>query len=205
MFEVQFLGVMLLAYLLGCLNSGYYLVRLSTGQDIRRYGSGNAGARNTGRVLGKSGFLLAGAGDGLKGAAAVALALWLNLNLWGVLLALLAVVIGHIWPAQLYFQGGKGLATTIGAMLVFDPRLVLILLGLVLLALILIRRSPPSGLIAVILSPVVAWAMGRPQPVIITLTLLALLILWAHRSNIQSIIKRSQEEIEPDDKDRVEV
>jgi glycerol-3-phosphate acyltransferase PlsY len=191
MLEARILGVMLLAYLLGCLNSGYYLVSLRTGQDLRRYGSGNAGARNTGRVLGKSGFLLAGAGDGLKGAAAVALALWLNLSLWGVLLALLAVVVGHIWPAQLHFQGGKGLATTIGAMLVFDPRLVLILLGVALLALILVRRSTPSGLIAVTLSPVVVWAMGRPQPVIIIITLLALLILWAHRSNIWSIIKHS--------------
>lgn len=193
MLEAQLLGVMLLAYLLGCLNSGYYLVRLRTGQDIRRYGSGNAGARNTGRVLGKSGFLLAGAGDCLKGAVTVALALWLNLNLWGILLALLAVVVGHIWPAQLHFQGGKGLATTIGAMLVFDPHLVLILLGVALLALVLVRRSTPSGLIAVTLSPLIVWVMGRPQPVIIIITLLALLILWAHRSNIQGIIKSSSE------------
>jgi acyl phosphate:glycerol-3-phosphate acyltransferase len=189
--EGQALGVILLAYLLGCLNSGYYLVRLRTGQDLRRQGSGNAGARNTGRILGKSGFLLAAVGDCLKGAAAVALALWLNLSLWGVLLALLAVVVGHIWPAQLHFQGGKGLATTLGAMLVFDPGLTLILLGLALLA--LVRRSTPSGLIAVTLSPVFTWAVGRPQPVIIIITLLALLILWAHRSNIWSIINSSSE------------
>jgi glycerol-3-phosphate acyltransferase PlsY len=193
MIEGQALGVMLVAYLLGCLNSGYYMVRLRTGQDVRRYGSGNAGARNTGRLLGKSGFLLAAVGDCLKGAAAVALALWLNLSLWGILLALLAVVVGHIWPAQLHFQGGKGLATTLGATLVFDLRLTLILLGVALLALVLVRRSTPSGLVAVILSPGVTWAMGRPLPVIIIIAALALLILWAHRSNIQDIIKTGSE------------
>jgi glycerol-3-phosphate acyltransferase PlsY len=185
MIDGRSLGVIALAYLLGCFNSGYYLVRFRRGDDIRRYGSGNAGARNTGRVLGKSGFILAFLGDCLKGIVTASLALFLGLSSWGIMLALVAVVVGHIWPAQLRFRGGKGMATALGGMLVIDPLLVLILGGIALLALSLIRRFTLSGLVAVGVAPLVALVAGRPQPLIAGVTLLALLIWWAHRTNLQ--------------------
>jgi glycerol-3-phosphate acyltransferase PlsY len=185
MIDGRSMGVMLLAYLLGCFNSGYYLVRFRQGDDIRRYGSGNAGARNTGRVLGKTGFILAFLGDCLKGIVTASLALFLGLSLWGVMLALVAVVVGHIWPVQLCFRGGKGMATALGGMLVIDPLLTLILGGIALAALALIRRFTLSGLIAVGVSPLVAFVAGRPQPLIAGVALLALLIWWAHRTNLK--------------------
>ena len=108
----QATGCALGAYLLGCLATGYYLVRARTGRDIREIDSGSTGARNVGRVLGKTGFGLTVLGDFGKGALAV----------WGArhwthdhqlaALAMLAVVAGHIWPAQLRFRGGKGVATS---------------------------------------------------------------------------------------------
>ena len=113
-------------YLLGCLTLGYYLVRWQTGQDIRQTGSGSVGAKNVGRVLGVGGFMLTVLADLAKGALAVWLVSHYLADERLAALAMLAVVMGHIWPAQLGFHGGKGVATAFGAMLVYDPRMALI-------------------------------------------------------------------------------
>src|SRR4051794_7495052 len=86
---------------LGWFTTGFYLVRGRTGQDLRELGSGNVGARNAGRVLGWKGFLLTLAGDFLKGAVAVWFARRFSGDYLLVAVALLAVVAGHLWPAQL--------------------------------------------------------------------------------------------------------
>jgi glycerol-3-phosphate acyltransferase PlsY len=132
----QTLVATLAAYVLGCFTSAYYLVRFVKGQDIRQLGTGTVGGRNAGRVLGKAGFVAVGVLDALKGLLAVLLARYLGLMGWWLLPVLFAVVAGHIWPAQLGFRGGKGVATMIGALLAsnyFIP-LVLLVLFLVLLA-----------------------------------------------------------------------
>ncbi|MBK9235960.1 MAG: glycerol-3-phosphate acyltransferase [Rhodoferax sp.] len=108
-----------LSYLLGCLNAGYYYVRLVHGQDIRLAGSGTAGARNAGRLFGKWVFALVFLGDAAKGAAATAAGLSLGAES-GALCAI-AVVVGHIWPVQLGFRGGKGIASAMGALLLLAP------------------------------------------------------------------------------------
>jgi glycerol-3-phosphate acyltransferase PlsY len=105
------LGVLAAGYALGCFSTGYYLVRNRTGMDIRELGSGSTGARNAGRVLGRQGFWLTMGGDMVKGGLTVWLTLALTGNYRLALLALLAVVAGHVWPAQLGFRGGKGVST----------------------------------------------------------------------------------------------
>jgi glycerol-3-phosphate acyltransferase PlsY len=111
------------AYALGCFATGYYLVRAVKGQDIRNFDSGSVGARNVGRFLGRMGFLLTVLGDLSKGVLAV----WAAHRFTGdnllAALALLCVVTGHIWPVQLRFHGGKGVATSLGALLVYDYHL----------------------------------------------------------------------------------
>src|SRR5580658_4658583 len=87
------------AYIIGCFTTGYYLVRLRMGKDIREMGSGSAGARNVGRFLGKSGFFLTVLGDFAKGALAVWLARKLSNDDFFTVLAVPAVVAGHLWPA----------------------------------------------------------------------------------------------------------
>ena len=105
------LAVALIGYALGCFNTGYHLVRWRTGQDLRTLGSGNAGARNAGRILGKTGFVQVFLGDALKGVLAVGLARAWGLADWGQMVVVLAVVAGHLWPIQLGGQGGKGAST----------------------------------------------------------------------------------------------
>lgn len=111
-------AAILASYVLGCLNAAYYWVRLVHGADLRLKGSGNAGARNAGRVYGWCDFVIVFALDALKAVLAVCAGLWLAgpaSPLAG--LCALAVVIGHVWPLQLRGRGGKGLASAIGALL----------------------------------------------------------------------------------------
>src|ERR1041385_2866202 len=93
-------GVCLFAYIVGCFTSGYYLVRWLAEKDIRLIGSGSVGARNVGRVLGKPGFLLTLLFDFGKGAFVVWVVRHYTPDDRLALLAMLAVVAGHIWPAQ---------------------------------------------------------------------------------------------------------
>ncbi len=181
--------ILLISYGLGCFCTGYYLTRWRTGQDIRQLGSGNVGARNVGRVLGPVGFGLTLLGDTAKGAAAVWLALDWQLSLGGVILALLAAVAGHMWPVQIGFRGGKGIATGLGGMLVFDLWLVAIMLVLVGLVGLVIRHSTVSGLIVITTTPLIAWIRGYPLPVVVGLALLAPMILFAHRGNIRAFVR----------------
>ncbi|MFC1893783.1 glycerol-3-phosphate acyltransferase [Chloroflexota bacterium] len=178
-----------ISYIFGCFATGYYLVRFRTGQDIRSLGSGNVGARNVARSLGVPGFAITFLGDFAKGAIAVGAALYFRLEPWGVMLVILAVVAGHIWPVQLGFQGGKGAATAFGAVLVFDYQLIVVLIVLVGLTLALLRKFTLSGLVVIILSPVVAAVMGHPLSNILGMSILVLLILIAHRTNIRDILR----------------
>jgi glycerol-3-phosphate acyltransferase PlsY len=171
-------------YLLGCLTLGYYLVRWQTGQDIRQMGSGSVGAKNVGRVLGVGGFILTLLADFTKGALAVWLVAHYLADERLAALAMLAVVMGHIWPAQLGFHGGKGVATAFGAMLVYDPRMALIFAGLCLGALILTRRSVFSGLAAFAFLPLAALFRDQGPFSVTPYSVLAGMILFAHRKNL---------------------
>jgi glycerol-3-phosphate acyltransferase PlsY len=110
------------AYVIGCLVGAYYVVRFRSARDVRETGSGNAGARNVFRSGDTLGAALTLVWDALKGALAVWLAQQIAPGDVATGIAIVAVVIGHIWPAQLRFRGGKGVATTIGAALAVLPR-----------------------------------------------------------------------------------
>ena len=111
------IAVLVGSYALGCLVAAYYVTRWRRGEDIRASGSGNAGATNMARVYGKFDAALTLVLDAGKGALAVTAALYLLEPQWMAVAALLAAIIGHIWPAQLSFHGGKGAATALGGML----------------------------------------------------------------------------------------
>src|SRR2546422_7682847 len=117
-------------YSLGCCTAGYYWVRWRTGLDLRFQGSGNVGARNVGRLVGPSGFIVTLLIDGSKGALAIWLANFFRATPDLKVACLVAVIVGHNWPLQLGFHGGKGIATSIGALLAYDSVIVLILVGM---------------------------------------------------------------------------
>lgn len=191
------LAILTIAYALGCLTPGYYLVRWRTGQDLRTLGSGGVGATNVGRQLGAKGFLITGVGDAAKAALAVGIARWLHPADWVWMLALIAVVAGHIWPLQLGFRGGKGIACGIGGLLIFDPILFVALLGLFVILYLIVLAVPPlrrlprnyylPGVTIILAAPVYAWIVGHSQPAIGLIILLVILLLWANLSNMQKL------------------
>jgi acyl phosphate:glycerol-3-phosphate acyltransferase len=184
------LTLILACYCLGCFTAGYYWVRWRTGHDIRQQGSGSVGARNVGRTLGPSGFVVTFLLDIGKGALAAGLALHFGLSPSAVVAALVAVVAGHNWPMQLRFHGGKGIATSLGALLAYDRFLVLILVGLFLPVLALLRNFTLSGLLAFALSPLVVFLCGLENVEVAAVSLLAILVLVSHRKNIREEFAR---------------
>lgn len=132
---------LLLAYALGCFSPGWWLVRRKTGGDLRAHGSGVTGATNAARVLGPRLGLLVLALDAAKAALAVLLARWLAPAAAWHVLALPAVVAGHIWPAPLRFRGGRGAGPLLGGCLALHPFFALAAGAPATLALVFTRRS----------------------------------------------------------------
>ncbi len=123
---METLGPLLLAYAVGCISFASLAGRLK-GVDVRAHGSGNPGATNVGRLLGRGWGLAVLVADILKGALPVFL-LRIPASEWdppGRFALVLAVVLGHVWPATAGFRGGKGVATLVGATLALDWRLAL--------------------------------------------------------------------------------
>lgn len=176
------------AYLLGGICVGYYLVRFKAHVDIREQGSGGVGARNVGRLLGKSGFVITLVGDALKGLVAVALARHFELAPPAVSLVFVAVIAGHVWPLPLNFRGGRGISTAVGAYMAYDYQLAILLLGLTLALMVFRRGFTLSGLTAFLLMPIVAYtvdALAVPGHTVAALAGSSVIILFAHRERIR--------------------
>ncbi len=186
--------VMLAGYALGCFTSGYYLVRWRTGEDIRRLGSGSVGATNVSRVLGLPGFCLTVSCDFAKGMLAVWLAEYYQVNPTATVLTMLAVTTGHVWPAQLWFRGGKGVATSLGALLMFGYFIAMIFTGLFLALYAAVRNFVLAGLLGFALTPLALFLLDFPLTSVFGLSALALLILIAHRKNIPDEIGKLMDE-----------
>lgn len=206
-----------LAFLAGAIPFGL-LIAKAKGVDIRAVGSKNIGATNVGRVLGRRYFFLCFALDFLKGLIPVILAGHLAgvlgrfaispKDAWLWLLCMLAPVLGHIFNPFLGFKGGKGVATSLGALLAVFPQFTLPALGafLVFLAVAGLSRYMSAGAIAasvslplfslaLVLFPyTLARALGQSSssppssaagiPFVLVALVLAACIIWAHRSNI---------------------
>ncbi len=185
----QDLVAIVVAYLLGCIATAYYIVRLRTGQDIRQLGSGNVGGRNAGRVLGRFGFAIVAVGDALKGLLAVLFARYLGAGEWTMALVILAVLAGHIWPAQLGFKGGKGAATFIGTLAGYNVMIALLTVGFFVLLFLILRSFTLAGLLALVLTPF-ALLLGESQIDIVAVAGPVLLVIFAHRENLRAILQR---------------
>ena len=182
------IGMIILAYLIGSISTGYVAGWLMRGIDIRQYGSGRTGGTNALRTLGPVGAAITAAGDVGKSAAAVALVQWLGLPPVVVALAGLAAVLGHNYPIYLRFRGGAGVAPTIGALLMINLWMGLGLVAVAVVLVVITRYTSAGSLTLVNLTPpvMVALALARELPwayLILGVTV-AILVTWSHRPNI---------------------
>ncbi|MEW6073104.1 MAG: glycerol-3-phosphate 1-O-acyltransferase PlsY [Planctomycetota bacterium] len=195
---------LLASYLLGAVPFGLVLGYLVRGVDIRTAGSGNIGATNAGRVLGRPWAIVAFALDFAKGwAPAGLLAPWLSPpERPGLALAVLcgaAAVGGHVWPVYLRFRGGKGVATGCGVILALDP-IVFLGGGLAWLATLALTRF--VGLSSMVMGAafplIAAWRMGGSRyglEVVLGGAALAVLVLVRHRANIRRMLRGTEPRI----------
>jgi glycerol-3-phosphate acyltransferase PlsY len=172
------------AYLVGNIMAGHVFY----GRNIRNKGSGNAGARNAGRVYGKKAFVITFFGDAAKGAAAVLAAKYLGLSSEWQLLALLAVITGHIFPAAFHFRGGKGMSAFVGGVLAFHPLLFSIFACIFLIFFLIIRSLTLAGIIAVFILPVIILLYSYSVPTVIAAIFISAIVVFAHRQNIKEKI-----------------
>jgi len=187
--ELHMLNEILLlagAYLLGSIPTGLLLAK-AAGVDIRTTGSGNIGATNVYRTLGRSVGIATLVGDCLKGLLPVLAAKYLGMTELWVALAGLAAFLGHVYTVFLGFKGGKGVATALGVFLGISPLSVLVALG-IFIACVATSRFISLGSIvaAAAMPPIVAILDGRPPFVVVTLVI-AILVIWKHRENIQRL------------------
>lgn len=180
----------LAAYFLGCFTVGYYWVRWRTGEDIRDQGSGHVGARNVGRRLGPAGFVATLVLDSLKGGLAVGAAIHFNSDPEIVTAVLFAVILGHIWPVQLRFKGGKGVAVSLGAWLVYSPPTLLILAALTALLWLWTRHFTVAGMIAYAVTPLIVFLCGLGPLTAFAMSGTAVLVVLAHRKNLRAELTR---------------
>lgn len=168
------------SYILGCFVAAYYVTLWRRGVDIRASGSGNAGARNMARVYGLSDAAITLGLDAAKGAVAVLAGLTLVGPEWAGVAALLAAIVGHIWPVQLGFHGGKGAATGLGGVLTLDPLTAAALLGAGALAFAITRDFFRSGLVAIGLAAPMLALFGHDAPTVALAAITSLLCLVVH-------------------------
>ena len=184
--------VLTVAYLLGSIPSGLLVSWLYKLPDPRTNGSGNIGATNMLRFGNKGAALLTLFFDILKGSLAVIFALIFLPSF--TQLAGIIVVVAHIWPIWLMFRGGKGVATAFGVMLVLNWLLALACLGTWIIFIVTTRFSSLSSLTAFFLSPIYAYFMGATD-LIVTCLILTVLVFWAHRYNIQLLLKGKETKV----------
>ena len=179
--------IILSAYFIGGISPGYLLVRMLRGVDLRTIGSGSLGATNAGRILGRKGFYFTLVMDILKGVFAVLLARSLEFQLDIVCAVVVAVIAGHIWPLWLHFHGGKGIATSLGAFLALDYKIVLIGGVVLLMTYLVTRKFLPSWIATLVAMPLITYILGNPKSVVVSLLVSAVIILIAHKNNIMQV------------------
>lgn len=199
-----FAAVVLISYLLGSIPAGYLVGRIA-GIDIRHAGSGNIGATNVTRVLGKRYGYPVFVVDFLKGLMAVSISIFIEKRVQPVLVptellgivAAISCVIGHSFPVWLSFKGGKGVATSMGALFGLVPFVALIGVAVWVITFEMTRYVSVASMIAVLTVPIsILILMPLKQTggaVLLYFSIcLAALVIFRHRSNLSRLVRGTE-------------
>ena len=208
---VAYIIIAIIAYLIGSVNFSIIISKKTAGFDVREKGSGNAGTTNMLRSVGKKAAAITLLCDILKGVIAIGIAIiigkiWTDLNAELLLqIAGIAVVIGHTFPIFFGFKGGKGVATSLGVLLMSNWQIGLICLVFALILMILTRMVSLGSCAAAVLFPVLTLFINDHYTVLtegksgsvyfIYSVILAVIVLYNHRSNIKRILNGTENKI----------
>jgi glycerol-3-phosphate acyltransferase PlsY len=179
------------AYLLGSISFAYVIGKLVVRRDIRKYGSGNAGASNMTRNFGWKLGLVTFIGDIAKGSGAALIGFAIAGNT-GMAIGAVFAVVGHNWPVFFDFRGGKGISTTLGALFVLMPWQALICLGVAGILIITLRYVSVASLIGALLMVVAGFIFTVDLSIHIALAILFALAVFSHRENIVRLAKGTE-------------
>lgn len=189
-----FLGATM-AYLLGSIPSGLWIGRKFFQIDIRQHGSGNLGATNSFRILGKKAGTIVLLMDLLKGSISVLLLKQMDLHGISPLIIALFAVIGHTYPLFANFKGGKAVATFAGVILAYQPVLFLIGLGIFILTLAISKMVSFTSMLTISIG--VLLSLYFQDMVLTIIALLAdIFIIYRHRTNVQRILNGTEPKVD---------
>lgn len=191
---IKYIFVSVIAYFLGNFATSYIVSMRSAHIDIRKHGSGNAGATNVLRVLGAKAAAVTFVGDALKGVAAVLIGRYIAGDN-GAILSGLFVVVGHNWPVTLGFKGGKGVATTIGSMLAINPLLVSIVFAVGIIVLITSKYVSLASITGMAIFPIAMIIFKQSPEYVAFSVIIALLAIFKHRANIIRLLKGTESKL----------
>jgi glycerol-3-phosphate acyltransferase PlsY len=192
-------AVALISYLIGSIPVAWLLVRWLKGIDVRSVGSGNVGATNAGRVLGKPGFAAVLIFDALKGFAPVILSLFISTRFILpkdiALLSATCAVAGHAFPVFLKFKGGKGVATGLGVFLALAAKPVLMSVIVFIIMVLIFRMVSLGSISAAISVTMLVAATENWMELWIFTALCAGFVIYKHRSNIKKISNGTENKV----------
>ena len=200
MISVTNILLLFAAYLLGSIPSAVWIGKYFYKIDVREYGSGNAGATNVFRVLGKKAGIPVLIMDILKGFVAVSFAYFSNYKSESnqfidmQLVLGIASLVGHIFPVFASFRGGKGIATLLGIILAVHPYGALVAIAVFIIVLLISSYVSLASMIAAIVFPIVVIIVFNTQvpSLIIFSILIAIMVLITHQKNIERLIRREE-------------
>ena len=193
MYEMNPIIAIVLAYLVGAIPFGLLIAR-AQGVNIRTQGSGNIGATNVLRILGKKWGIITLLLDALKGYLPTLLCSSLMNGTAGQVLAVgVATVIGHTFPLYIGFKGGKGVATSAGMLLALAPEAIGVGLLVWILCMIIWRIVSLASIVAALAVALTAWVAPSAWWVErLLITLVSVLIIWLHRSNVVRLLQGNE-------------
>jgi glycerol-3-phosphate acyltransferase PlsY len=193
MTPIHFIIIAVVAYLLGSLSSSIIVCKLTTGEDIRTYGSGNAGLTNSYRTLGAKKTALVLLGDVAKAAISVGIGGMLA-GPYGKLAAGIFVILGHVYPLYFGFKGGKGVLVGATMLIFFDWRIFLVALVLFVGAVALTRWISLGSILGAASFPFSMYFFYRDIPMTIVAFFMGGAVIYMHRSNIKRILSGQENE-----------
>lgn len=201
-----YIAVAVAAYLCGSVPTGY-LVAKARGIDIRSVGSGNIGATNVFRILGKKAGTFVLLVDAFKGFASCA---WVPLLLahllgqtnltaekieWLHIIGGMCSVLGHNYTCWLNFKGGKGIATSAGVILALFPKAFIIAFGLWVIVTAVTRYISLASIVAAFVLPFATWMSGQSTKLIVLATIMGALAIYKHKANIKRLMNGTESRI----------